>query len=123
MSTINKILKTSGVSALCNGGTSFLENHSQGFDVAFIIHGIFSTLPALAVVGIDKFVNQNITSNKIIQYGLTAIESALILPGGISLFLQLSVQESFTIFFKALCSPSLEDVDGKIKLLTASTMV
>ncbi len=95
MSTITKILKTAGVSALCNGITVYLsKDESTEFSTQAAMSGALTTLPALVGgVGIDKFVNQSITSNKPIQYGLTAIESALILPGGISLFLELSGEE------------------------------
>ncbi len=85
MSTINKILKTAGVSALCNGvSTSIIVNncpkdHLLGTKFAFTVSTLLTTLPALVGgVFIDKFFNQSITSNKTTQYGLTALESTLI---------------------------------------------
>ena len=120
MSTINKILKTLGVSALCNGVSTFIivNNYptaaSFGPVICYAANTFFTTSPALVGFFIDKFVNQNITSNKTTQYGLTALESSLIFPGGIS---------SLKVFnFTDLFSPSLKGNCGVSKLLTASTM-
>ena len=77
MSTINKILKTAAVIGFFNGGISYFQN---SFVESFVTLGLVITLPALGVVVIDRVVNQNITSNKIIQYGLTAVETMGICP-------------------------------------------
>ena len=114
MSTITKILKTAGVSALCNGFNVYLSNDKSIEFTKAAMCAAFTTLPALAGVGIDKLVNQKFTSNKTTQYGLTALESSLIFPGGIS---------SLKVFnFTDLFSPSLKGNCGVSKLLTASTM-
>ena len=121
MSTITKILKTAGVSALCNGVSTFIRvnnytgNASSGPVIFFAASTFFTTSTALAGVGIDKFVNQNITSNKTTQYGLIAIESSLMFSGVMS---SLNTVGNFTDLF----SPSLKGSCGVSKLLTASTM-
>lgn len=90
MSTINKILKTIGVAAVCDvigAGVIDIEvkvikkSHKSSDETTFanyfFANVFLTTLPALVAFGVDKFVNQNITSNKTIQYGLTAFESVL----------------------------------------------
>ena len=78
MSTINKILKTAALMGFVDGGFACMATYEKNFEEFNQFFGILTaltTLPALVTVGVDKFVNQNITSNKIIQYGLTTVES------------------------------------------------
>ncbi len=125
MSTITKILKTAGVSALCNGVHLYLlkdKYKSIEFTKAEMC-AAFTTLPALAGFGIDKLVNQKFTSNKTTQYGLTALESSLIFPVVTAVVTALSGQNKPLKYFTDLFSSSLKGNCGASKLLTASTMV
>ena len=128
MSTTNKILKTAGVAIGCDvvavGIITVLENEFNIFDedefnVNFL-DVLFSTVPALGVFGIDKFVNQNITSNKTIQYGLTAAESVLAIPTVISVRTQ---ENEFTKYFQKLSSPSFKGQAGMLKIIAANKMI
>jgi hypothetical protein len=78
MSTTNKILKTAALIGFVDGGISYIstrESNFKDFNETLDAFIACTTLPALVVFGIDKLVNQNITSNKNIQYGLTTVES------------------------------------------------
>ena len=78
MSTINKILKTAALIGFVDGGLASMATYKEnfeGFNQSLVYSAIFITLPALLGVGMDRVINQNITSNKIIQYGLTAVET------------------------------------------------
>jgi hypothetical protein len=133
MSTINKILKTVGVAAVCDVivevAVGLAENDldvkkfagnfdAEDFVEDFANNFASSTLPALVVFGIDKLVNQNITSNKTIQYGLTAAEGVLAYPTGLSVF----ETNVFPKYFGDLSSPSFKDIPGNIKIIAANTM-
>ena len=115
MSTITKILKTAGVSALCNGVHLYLlkdKYKSIEFTKAEMC-AAFTTLPALVGVGTDKLINQKFTSNKPIQYGLTALESGLT---AFTLFYLISSSDQKS--FKELCSEHAKN----LTLLAANTI-
>ena len=79
MSTINKILKTAALTGFVDGGIASMATYKKNFEGVNEFFGILTvctSLPSLlGVMIIDRLVNQNITSNKIIQYGLTTVES------------------------------------------------
>jgi hypothetical protein len=135
MSTTNKILQTIRVAAVCDVmGAGVMGLAKNDFDVneftkdfgikafteGFVINLFISTIPALGAIGIDKFVNQNITSNKTIQYGLTAAEGVLVFPTVFSVCTQ---KNEFTEFFKKLSSPSFKGQAGMIKVIVVNSMI
>ena len=124
MSTITKILKTAGVSALCNGvSTSIIVNNYPkdpllAPKLAFTVSTLLTTLPALLGVSIDKFVNQKFTSNKTTQYWLTALESFVTTPTVLFLY---DHKNKFLKYYKNIFS--VLSVDVLCKSFTLSTMV
>ena len=131
MSTINKILKTLGVSAGLNlvGEKVYNMTQSQHIECfGFLFPAL--TLPASVVCGIDQYINQNITSNKTTQYVLTAVESASILPTVFFLITAANAQQQNAqeqslsqALFEAFCTPSLGNGSGEIKLYTAGVII
>ncbi len=135
MSTINKIFKTVGVVAVCDVmGAGVMGLATNDFDVkAFAqnfarekffsdlsINVVSSTPAALGVFTIDKLVNQNITSNKTIQYGLTAAEGVLVFPTVSSITAK---ENEFSEFFKELSSPSFKEIAGITKVTAVNSMI
>jgi hypothetical protein len=81
-----KYLKCGGVALLSNaavGGFCALkqEEKLETFKTVFGFTAGFSSFPAIIATGIDKLVNQNISSNKYFQYGATALEAGLMSIG------------------------------------------
>ena len=114
ISTITKIFKTAGVSALCNVISAFVVRDSENEILPAVIDNIiFVTLPALVGVGTDKLINQKFTSNKPIQYGFTALESTLT---AFTLFYLISSSDQKS--FKELCSEHAKN----LTLLAANTI-
>lgn len=122
--SLNKIFKTVGVAAVFNviGAVGFnkIADKYKSFVGYFAVNFAFSTLPALGMFGVDKFVNQNITSNKTIQYGLTSAECVLTLPAILSVIEQ---KNKFSDYCKTIFSPSFEDGAGTLKIITANSII
>jgi hypothetical protein len=79
MSTIGKILKSSiflgginvAMAAICKDPQNDFKKNL--FEITAAI-----SLPSIALTIFDKYINQNITDSKVIQYGMTIGEGALI---------------------------------------------
>jgi hypothetical protein len=79
-----KYLKCAGVALASNAaaaGLMAIKLDNSPFIDGLIVTSLFSTLPAIIATGIDKLVNQNISSNKYFQYGATALEAGLMSIG------------------------------------------
>jgi hypothetical protein len=79
MSTIGKILK----STICLGGINFplaaiCKAPQHDFKTNLFVVTAAISLPSMALTIFDKYINQNITDSKVIQYCMTICEGAVI---------------------------------------------
>ena len=63
----------------------------ESFEGFVLTTTVICTMPSIFTVVIDKYVHQNLTDNKPIQYGLTAVESVLLNISVIGYLLNISV--------------------------------
>ena len=70
-------------------GLNILSSATVGYLAGDTIRPLFfsfyATLIAGITVGLDKYINQNIISNKSIQYALTAVEGFMFVPTAVSI--------------------------------------
>jgi hypothetical protein len=93
MHPIKKILPIIGISVVCNGiGDMTTET------LTFAWYFLFSTLPALQGVAIDRIVNQSITINKTIQYALISVET-FVMAASLEFIINTSLSSDWGIGF------------------------
>ena len=123
MNTINKLLTSTAVAIGCNTATTiaghyFVKNTLlDAFLKTLLFVSLYNTLSAIGVTLFDKYVNQNITDNKAIQYGLTAVESLLVSPIVASIINQ---RNEFPGFFKNFYSYQAKNDD---RVFTANIII
>ena len=101
MNTKEKILATTSVAIGLDVLGGIILNFGKEFSAIKIMvdtlaNVVFSTLPSGLAIIFDKYVNQNITSNKPVQYVMTAAEGFVMIPSVGSLHNQ-------EIFFHIFC--------------------
>ena len=105
MNTKHKIIASSVVNAI---PAYFFKDKNDSFGVLFTMFSIIS----VSTIITDKLINQNITSNKAIQYGMLAAETVLEL-GIVTGLSKAQKNEKFSVnefkgFFSALFSTDFE---------------